>query len=157
MYKIIEPVIKMVKINHFTTSDFFFIFNCKFSCVMFIFFGILLTTMDLLRTSIDCYVDMAANGRKSIMDNFCWSVGTYTCENVSSGNCLEPIEDNKVYHRYYQWMWLIFLSQAAIMYMPAYLWSIFERGFMHRICNDLGMITEFQWKRNIYKNLFHCP
>lgn len=84
MFKAIEPIINLVKVEHFTTSDFYFTLNAKFTPILLLFCTVLLTTMDVLRTSIDCYTDMTGNGRKAIMDNFCWSVGTYTCKNQTS-------------------------------------------------------------------------
>lgn len=62
---------------------------------------------------------------------------------VGSHDCFNPSEENKVYQRYYQWISLVFILQASILYMPAHLWKIFERGLMHKICDDLGM-TEFR-------------
>ncbi|XP_031633594.1 innexin inx4-like [Contarinia nasturtii] len=85
------------------------------------------------------------------MDNFCWSVGTYTCKNQTKG-CFNPTEENKVYQRYYQWISLVFIIQAIIMYMPAYLWKITEGGLMHKICNDLDAIFK-QDKWNMKKNI----
>ena len=84
MYKSIEPIMNLVKVKHFTTSDIYFALNTKFTPILLLCFSCLLTTMDVLRTSIDCYTDWTGNGRKAIMDNFCWSVGTYICTNKSN-------------------------------------------------------------------------
>lgn len=85
MYNAITPFKNLVKVKHFTTSDMYFTLNTKFTPILLLFFSVLLTTRDVLRTSIDCYTDMAGNGRQAIMDNFCWSVGTYTCKNQTGG------------------------------------------------------------------------
>lgn len=119
MYKSIESILNLVKVEQITTSDFYFKLITKFTPVLLLFFTMLLTTMDFLRTSIDCYTDMSANGRKAIMDNFCWSVGTYTCKNLTSG-CFNPSEENKMYQQYYQWISLLFFAQAGVLHMPAY-------------------------------------
>lgn len=84
MYRIFEPIKNLVNVKHFTTSDIFFSLNTEFTPILLLFCSALLTTMDVLRTSIDCYTDMTGNGRKAIMDNFCWSVGTYTCKNQTN-------------------------------------------------------------------------
>lgn len=144
MYKSFASILNLVKVERLTISDFYFILNTKFTPVLLLFFAMLSTTMDLLRTSIDCYTDMSGNGRKAIMDNFCWSVGTYTCKNQTS-NCFNPSEENKVYQRYYQWISLLFILQACVLHMPAYLWTGFEGGLMHKICNEFGKI-EFSIK-----------
>lgn len=84
MYKAIEPIKNLVKVKHFTTSDAYFVLNTKLTPILLLLFSVLLSTMDVLRTSIDCYTDTNGNGRKAIMDNFCWSVGTYTCKNQTT-------------------------------------------------------------------------
>lgn len=142
MYKSIVSILNQVKLERFTTADFYFVLNTKFTPVMLLFFGILSTTMDVLRTSIDCYTDMSGNGRKAIMDNFCLSVGTYTCKNQTS-NCYNPSEENKVYQRYYRWISLLFILQACVLHLPAYLWTGFEGGLMQKICNEFGKTKHF--------------
>lgn len=143
MYKPIELALNLMKIERFDKekiSDFSFVFNTKFTPNLLMIFAILLSTMDVLRTSIDCYTDMSANGRKAIMDNFCWSMGTYTCKNQTNG-CFNPPEENKIYQRYYQWISLLFIAQACVLYMPSYLWTRCEGGLIHKLCNELGKIT----------------
>lgn len=81
MYKVIEPIKSLVKVKHFTTSDIYFVINTKFTPILLLLFSVLLTAMDVLRTPIDCYMDHKENDRKAIMDNYCWSTGTYICKN----------------------------------------------------------------------------
>lgn len=85
MFKIVEPVGNLFKVKHFTTSDTIFKVNTKFTPALLVLFSILLTTMDLLRASIDCYTDTESK-RKAIMDNYCWSIGTYICKDHRKGN-----------------------------------------------------------------------
>lgn len=84
MYKVIQPIKDLVKVKYFTTSDIYFVINTKFTPILLLFFSVLLTAMDVLRTSIDCYTDNT-DGRKAIMDNFCWSSGTFTCKDQKTG------------------------------------------------------------------------
>lgn len=84
MLKVFEPIKSFVKVKHFTTSDIFFAINTKLTPALLLSFAIILTTMDVLRTSIDCYTDNT-DGRKAIMDNYCWSVGTYICKDRANG------------------------------------------------------------------------
>lgn len=140
MFKSIEPIVtNLVKVKHFTISDIYFTLNTKFTPALLMLFSVLLTAMDVLRTPIDCYTDMTGSSRKAIMDNFCWSVGRTYVKN-QTGQCFNPSEENKVYQSYYQWVSLMLFGQAAILYIPAYLWKLSEGGLMHKICVDLGMI-----------------
>ncbi|XP_055308741.1 innexin inx4-like isoform X2 [Sitodiplosis mosellana] len=147
MYKSFVSILNLVKVESLTTSDFFFIINTKFTPILLLFFATLLTTMDILRTSIDCYPDSSGNGRKAIMDNFCWSFGTYTCKNQTN-NCFNPSEENKVYQRYYQWISLLFVLGACVLHTPAYLWTQLEGGLMHKICTEIdSTFKEETWNR----------
>lgn len=58
-------------------------------------------------------------------------------------SCFNHQEENKIYQRYYQWISLVFVIQAGILYIPAYLWKISEGGLMHKICNKLDKLGIF--------------
>lgn len=88
MYKIIEKIISSVGVQLFTTSDNTFVLTTKITPILLLIISVLLTTKDVLHTSIDCYTDMHGNARKAIMDNFCWSVGTYTCKNQTDSKLI---------------------------------------------------------------------
>lgn len=53
-------------------------------------------------------------------------------------SCYSKSEENKIHQRYYQWIPLLFLVQAAISYMPAYIWKVAECGLLHKLCDNLG-------------------
>lgn len=60
----------------------------------------------------------------------------FFAENVLS--CFNHSEENKIYQKYYQWVPLIFIIQAAISYVPAYLWKVADGGLLHKLCDNLG-------------------
>lgn len=82
MYKAVEPIKKLISVKHFTTSDIYFLINTKLTPALLVLFSVLLSALDLLRTSIDCLSD---DGKKAIMDNYCWSMGTYICKDHRIG------------------------------------------------------------------------
>lgn len=140
MYHLIQSFLNFAKVNRMQTCDIYFTINTKITSVLVLFFSALLSTMNVLRVSIDCHTDVKYN-RKAVMDNFCWSIGTFTCKDTKSDdmhNCFSPVEEDKTYQRYYQWVPLVFLLQAAIFYTPAYFWKLAEGGLMHKICNQMG-------------------
>lgn len=53
--------------------------------------------------------------------------------------CFDHREENRIYQRYYQWISLVFILQAAVLYMPAYFWKLAEGGLMHKLCDKLGL------------------
>lgn len=64
--------------------------------------------------------------------------------------CFDPSEEDKAYRSYYQWISLVFVAQALILYIPAHLWKSSEGGLMHEICDELGMI-EFRYDFQLNK------
>lgn len=84
MYSVVQPISKLLNVKHFVTSDIYFLINTKLTVVLLILFSVLLSALDLLRTSIDCYTDNN-DRRKAMMDNYCWSMGTYICKNATRG------------------------------------------------------------------------
>ncbi|XP_031626571.1 innexin inx5-like [Contarinia nasturtii] len=143
MYKLVEPLGKLFSVKHFTTSDTIFLINTKFTTALLILFSILLTALDLMRVPIDCYTD-GPEARKKMMDNFCWSIGTYTCNdsNYTANNifgCRSFIDDNKLHQRYYQWISLVFIVQAVLSYIPAYIWKVAECGLLRKLCENLDV------------------
>lgn len=135
MYKVFQPIINLVKTKYFTISDTFFILNTEVTPILLLMFSILLTSVDCLRASIDCYTDVSSNNRKAIMDNYCFSTGTFVCKN---GSTICSNQSDKIYQNYYQWIPLILIIQAGIMYLPAHLWRKYECGLIQNICTDLG-------------------
>lgn len=90
MYKVVEPISKLLtRKKHFTSYDFCFLFNTKLTTALLLLFSVLLSALELLRTSIDCYPD--SKDRKALMDNYCWSTGTYTCKNSNSKCNFSPV------------------------------------------------------------------
>lgn len=60
-------------------------------------------------------------------------------------SCHNPSEDNKIHQWYYQWIPLIFIIQAAISYVPAYLWKVAEGGLLHKLCDNLGKFDDAEF------------
>lgn len=95
MYKAVEPIKQLIKVKRFTTSDAYFMINTKLTPIMLLFFSVLLSALELLRASIDCYTDNTTP-RKAMMDNYCWSIGTYICKDNKSGKIVRYQISNTV-------------------------------------------------------------
>lgn len=141
MFHLIQPFKNLAKLKRLQTCDIYFTLNTKITSFLTLFFSALLCAMNVLRVPIDCYTDVNYN-RKAVMDNYCWLTGTFTCKDqkASIHNCFSPAEKDKIYHRYYQWVSLVFLLQAAIFYIPAYFWKLTEGGLLQKICEQMGKL-----------------
>lgn len=84
MYGVVKGISGLLKLKQITTSDINFLINTKLTVFMLILFSVLLSFSDLFRASIDCYT--AEDKKKSIIDNYCWSIGTFTCPSSYSNS-----------------------------------------------------------------------
>lgn len=82
MFKVIQPVSELLTVEQFITADILFFINTKFTASLLTLFSVLLSPLDLLRTSIDCNADPK---HKKVVDSYCWSTGTFICKNNTSG------------------------------------------------------------------------
>lgn len=61
---------------------------------------------------------------------------------LSPGN---GMKNNVFNQRYYQWIVIILVLQAALFYIPAFMWKIWENGRLEQLCrnlNETAILTE---------------
>lgn len=99
----------------------------------------------------------------SFAETNCWVNGTFTIRNVTKSesqvnrhatirlkilffsfhlvvNGRATWENVLEYQKYYQWISIILMLQAALFYIPAYLWKSWERGRISQLCNFSGSL-----------------
>lgn len=76
----------------------------------------------------------------------CAFSGTHGKHIVNYGISPYSPRNRIIFQRYYQWMVMVLIGQALVCYLPAYLWKLFEGGFLQDLCKGLG---EFAWEKNI--------
>lgn len=93
IYKAVNPIVKLLQIKQFTISDIWFLFNTKLTASLLVLCSILLCGNNLVTKRIDCYSsDHDGNGNKKLlMENYCWSVGTFTCRNTTYKGMLSKL------------------------------------------------------------------
>ena len=97
-----------------------------------------MTSRQYIGDPIDCIVDGVPGG---IMDTYCWIHSTLSIPSRWVGEegkvvphpGISPIADlgdgeEVKYHKYYQWVCFVLFLQAAITYIPRYLWKSSEGG-----------------------------
>lgn len=50
----------------------------------------------------------------------------------------------------------MFVIEAAILFIPSYLWKIAEGGLMHKICDNLGNNFRLSISKQTYLSIFCC-
>lgn len=107
---------------------------------------------------IDCI--NAKPETKLFAETICWASGTFTEPKEAQREIIRitlfgmriqiffyRISGNngsnnvRQYQRYYQWIILILLVQAAIFSIPERLWKVWEHGRMQQLCNELSRFS----------------
>lgn len=68
---------------------------------------------------------------------------------ISEGVGVSSHGDEKYYHTYYQWVYVILIIQAMMIYIPRFLWNIFEGGRIQSLTNEMGTLKKTPWDYNI--------
>ena len=82
-----------------------------------------------------------------IMDTYCWIHATFTlmdaCNKTIGFEVPHPCVDRynqssqeRVYHKYYQWVYFVLFFQAACFYAPHFFWKACESKLMVKLCID---------------------
>ena len=125
--------------------------------VVLITSSLLVTSRQYIGDPIDCIVD--SDIPQNVMDTYCWIHATFTIPNrvlanigleVPHPGVAPPVHEEKKYHKYYQWVCFTLFFQAALFYLPRFLWKIWEGG-------RIKMLVQGRKLENIFhKILFSC-
>lgn len=83
MYRIVQPILKLLKPKKFITTSFVFRLQTKVTVFLLIMFSLLLSAEQYFGTPIDCVLSSSTNAHKRFVDNFCWTTGTYIYGNAT--------------------------------------------------------------------------
>lgn len=134
-----------IKIDQVVTDSFVFRLHHKFTVAILIGASLLVTSRQYFGDPIDCISrdDIPPN----LLDTYCWIHATFSV--VNSWNKTVGIDipypgvdnyrpgEERVYHKYYQWVCFVLFFQAACFYAPRYIWKLFEGNRLRTIM--LGM------------------
>uniref|UniRef100_T1KDH8 Innexin n=1 Tax=Tetranychus urticae TaxID=32264 RepID=T1KDH8_TETUR len=115
-------------------------------------FCVVVTTKQYVGDPIDCIKD--ENIPQSVINTYCWIHTTYTIPRAlartGSRGLPHPGIDSTQdeaefrYHKYYQWVCFVLFIQAALFYIPRWLWKMWEGGKIATLMMDLdvGICTD---------------
>jgi len=103
--------------------------------------------IDSKGSAIQCMTDKNAAPTK-IINNYCWIMSTFTLPKHYTESEDDPVplhlgvgpahpDDEKVYHQYYQWVPLFFMTQAIMFYLPHWVWKQLEGDRLYKIMDGL--------------------
>jgi len=116
----------------------------KVTVLIFITGSLLVTSGQYIGDPIDCIVDGVPGG---LMDTYCWIHSTFSIPTRWAGKIgvdvphpgVHPVVDGEEvkYHKYYQWVAFVLFLQAAMFYIPRYLWDSSEGGKIKMLVQGL--------------------
>lgn len=111
--------------------------------------SLLVTSKQFVGNPINCMSEGVSGG---VMDIYCWIHSTFTVPAKLSGTVgvdmphdgVGPLDDEPVlHHKYYQWVVFVLSLQAAMFYIPRFLWKTSEGGIMKMLTGNLNDIQAF--------------
>lgn len=152
IFKNLKDLLQVSERKVYTTNAVF-ILHSNVTVVILLALSILVTSRQYLGDPIDC---ISSNDIKSIADKYCWIHSTFTrAALLNDGKWgYEAVEESEVapgirpriendaprlYHSYYQWVWLVLFLQAGLFYIPYWLWRLWDRGRIKLLVSDLNL------------------
>ncbi|CAG2164367.1 unnamed protein product [Oppiella nova] len=145
---VLEDVKGLIKLGHICIDNNVFRCHYKASVIILIAFSILNTSGQFFGDPIDCLCsDEIGDDKNDLLDSYCWIHSTFTLpkalhkkvglEVAHPGVDQYKPDDVKVYHKYYQWVWLVLFLQSLMFYIPRYVWKLCEGGRIKSLVFDL--------------------
>jgi len=144
MFDVFDPLRSLVKIDRVCIDNNVFRLHYKATVIFLVAFSLLITSRQYIGDPIDCIVEGVP---ASIMDTYCWIHSTFTIPNrvaavvgveVPHPGVHTGFDEDKKYHKYYQWVCFFLFFQAAFFYIPRYLWKTWEGGKLKMLVLDLN-------------------
>jgi len=146
MDKLFGGLSSLIKLESVVIDNSVFRLHYKFTVALLLAFSAIVTSRQYIGDPIDCISrdDIPAN----LLDTFCWIHSTFSI--VGAWNKTVGVEipypgvdkysagEQRVYHKYYQWVCFVLFFQAMLFYVPRYLWKLTENNRVSSLVNDLN-------------------
>lgn len=122
----------------------------QFTVVILIGASVLLSAAEFFGNPIDCLTNIA---QANVINTYCWIHSTFTIQDYYLRETTheappgvgpprsydeEEMEARWRFHNYYQWVVFFLFFQAALCYVPKFVWNNCEGGLMHTIGEGLN-------------------
>lgn len=132
MLGVFQSVRGLLKIDNVAIDNSVFRLHYKATVIILVVASLLVTSSQYIGDPIDCMVDGVP---QKLMDTYCWIHSTFTLprtigkDDVGHPGIGTP-DDNeeRKYHKYYQWVCFFLFFQAILFFIPRYLWKAWEGG-----------------------------
>ncbi|XP_003747301.1 innexin inx2 [Galendromus occidentalis] len=156
MDKIFSGLKGFIKLDKLSIDNHVFRLHYKVTVALLMGFSILVTSRQYIGDPIDCISKDSVPSK--ILDSFCWIHSTFSVKHawhkkVGSQVPYPGVDkytpgEERVYHAYYQWVCFVLFFQAALFYVPRYLWKAAEGRKISSLVMDLSDPINDDKKRN---------
>ncbi|XP_065169616.1 innexin inx2 [Atheta coriaria] len=161
MFDVFGSVKGLLKIDQVCIDNNIFRLHYKATVIVLVAFSLLVTSRQYIGDPIDCIVDEIP---LNVMDTYCWIYSTFTIPNRLTGRIGQDMvrpgvaasvdgQDEKKYHKYYQWVCFALFFQAMLFYVPRYLWKTWEGGRIKMLVQELNCPIVNEESKNDRKKL----
>lgn len=117
----------------------------RFTFLIFFIASTFVTAKEFFGAPIDCITKNSVPG--NVLNIYCFIMSTFSVpkyyakplgEGVAfPGLGLHEVDDEIVYHAYYQWVPLVLFMQAMLFYIPRFIWKQVEGGLFNVVLGGL--------------------
>ena len=150
MFPLLGGLKDLIKRTTPTTDNALFRLHYTFTTVLLIACSVIITANQYIGNPIECIND--GDVPIHVINTYCWITTTFTMpgrhgevvgKNIASPGVANPYSDGETmkdakYHTYYQWVCFILFFQAALCYVPKWLWDMWEQGLLETIMMGLN-------------------
>jgi len=150
MFDVFGSVKGLIKLDKICIDNTIFRLHYKATFVILVTASLLVTCKQYIGDPIDCIVEEIP---RDVMDTYCWIHSTFSlrCKDSKLDNveahpgvgapCIRGRnnEEERKYHKYYQWVCFTLFFQAILFYIPRYLWKIWEGGKLKMLVQELNL------------------
>jgi len=147
MFDIFGSVKSLLKLDEICIDNNIFRLHYKATVIVLVTSSLLVTSKQYIGDPINCIVD--PDIPQNVMDTYCWIHATFTIPNRASSETVGEVphpgviasspNQEKKYHKYYQWVCFTLFFQAVLFYIPRYLWKIWDGGRIKMLVQDLNL------------------
>lgn len=147
----------VIKVPSVVIDNNVFQLHYRFTVLVLAAFSILVTGRQYFGDPIDCINN--DDIPEQVLETFCWVHATFSLPAAWNKTVGEDIPypgvekfkkgEDRVYHKYYQWVCFVLFLQAVLFYLPRYMWKMWEGGRLKNLVLGLNtpiMTEEFKNK-----------
>lgn len=146
MYNVFGSLRSFLKVDQVIIDNNAFKLHYKATVLALLACSLVVTSRQFIGEPIDCI--QSDDVPKNVINTYCWIMSTFTLpgammmdvgSEVPQPGISKALPDSeRTHHAYYQWVCFVLFLQAAMFYVPRWLWKTWEGNRLKDISLDLS-------------------